>query len=771
MNPPRGWRRVLLAGVLLVLLVLVVGTGWIFGQVPRDRVAGLTPGRLSVADSAVGSWRVGVIEVTLDSEQLRVVDVERDLLVWQSQPGAAFALGILGEVEWEESLGSFWPDSRPDCVLADQEVRSVTDDSGRVEISGFVTGCGGEEREVLVEVGSAGRGDVRMEVSIALVDGTALVSGRSDGAGVHGFGEQFAPFDLSGRVLPIVVREQGVGRGEQPITVLADLTRGGAGGTEATTYAAWPSFVTEDVRGLALEPGEAGTHAFGVADLRDPGSVVLASWDPRMTARLTAAERPLDLLAARGDDTQRPSIPVLPGAVLAVQGGTKAVRQAVREVRRADGVLSAVWLQDWTGRRTTTFGEQLWWTWQLDAERYPGWDRLVADLALQDIDVLTYMNPFLVDLADKPLPTKPKAAAEAEAARNLYAEAAEAGYLVKDADGQPYQVELVGFDAALVDLTNPAAQDWYADVVAQEVLGLGVGDVAGFMADFGEGLPFDAVLARGQAELEHNRWPARWAETVREGCLRAGEPECLVWFRSGSAGMEADAPLFWAGDQLVTYGPEDGMASALLGMLSAGVSGWPLVHSDVGGYTSADAKVRDYVRPPEMNQRWAEMEAFGAFMRTHETNRPAENPQVYDPDGAPAFAAMTRLHAALAPYREAVLAEAVEDGVPALRHTWLQYPRSAAAQEPQADRQFFFGGSILVAPVLGEGQDRVDVAFPPGQWVHLLTGERYRGAKGGGTVSVPAPLGTPAAFVRTDDPERDDLLEMVAEARLGEQPG
>ena len=33
-----------------------------------------------------------------------------------------------------------------------------------------------------------------------------LASGRSAGAGVHGFGEQFTDFDLDGRLVPIVVR-------------------------------------------------------------------------------------------------------------------------------------------------------------------------------------------------------------------------------------------------------------------------------------------------------------------------------------------------------------------------------------------------------------------------------------------------------------------------------------------------------------------------------------------------------------------------------------
>src|SRR3546814_9576990 len=72
----------------------------------------------------------------------------------------------------------------------------------------------------------------------------------------------------------------------------------------------------------------------------------------------------------------------------------------------------------------------------------------------------------------------------------------------------------------------------------------------------------------------------------------AEKPDCVTWFRAGSAGMDEHASLFWNGDQLVDVGAEAGLASALLGTFSAGVSGWPLVHSDIGGYTSINAAIR-----------------------------------------------------------------------------------------------------------------------------------------------------------------------------------
>jgi len=745
------WPRLVGALVLSLVLIGALAILLLLDRVPRDDVEAVEPGRLVVSEQAVGEWFVGGVEVILGETGLRMVDPERDdLVVWESSPDRAFLMAVLGEVEWTEHRGYFWADTRHECELVDQDVRSATDDGGRLQISGVLSGCG-QQREFTINVLEGDvRGDVELDIVTRNVGALSLVSARTPNIGVHGFGEQFAPFDLSGTVTPLVVREQGVGRGEQPLTVLADVTNRGAGGTEQMTYAAWPSFVTGDVRGLALVPDAETSHAFAVADATASDRVVLTTWAPELRATLTADVDPLALVERRSAGETRPGLArwLGRGAVLGIQGGTEKVRRVVEDMQAAGTELSAVWLQDWTGQRQAQLGDRLWWTWQLDEQHYPEWDAMVNDLAEDGIRVLTYVNTWLVDPADK----------DDDSIRNLYSEAEGKGYLVTDPTGEVYLLDQGGFDAALVDLTNRDAREWYSAVIASEVLGQGAD---GFMADFGEGLPFDAVLADGDPALEHNRWPLLWARTVERACELAAKPSCVAWFRTGSAGMAEHAPMFWNGDQMVTYAPQDGMASALLGTFSAGVSGWHLTHSDVGGYTSINAQVRDYVRPPEMNQRWAEMEAFGVMMRTHEGNRPAENPQVYDTaESREAFARMTRLYAALAPYRQRVVKQAVETGAPALRHTWLQYPGTSAAE---SDRQFFFGPAILVAPVMAEGATSVDVALPPGTWVHLLTGERYDGDR---TASVQAPLGTPAAFVEATDPDAESILAMVAGAEL-----
>ena len=713
-------------------MIGAVGVPVVRSRIPHDRLDTVTPAALQVADSATGTFRIGVVDVVLDATKITISRDNR--ILYQSPTDRAFVTAGRGSVAWQEYRGYFWPRVRYQDRLDTQYVDRVHATSDTLIIGGRITGAG---KQVAYEISISPRTNgAALSINAPGVTSVVLVSGRTQDAGVHGFGEQFADFDLSGRLLPIVVREQGVGRGEQPLTALANLTRHGAGGNDQMTYAAWPSFVTDDLRGLRLDPRDISSYAFAVADTRNDERVAVELWAPRLTAEVTAAASPIRLVAAQQSGTTRPPLPgwATDGAIIGLQGGTAEVRCKLAVLSKAGARISGVWIQDWTGTRRTSFGDRLWWTWQTDRRLYPDWAQLIADLRQQGIRTTTYVNPWLVDAGLKDDPD----------IRNFQAEARRLGYLVSAPDGSPYRLNQGGFVAYLVDLTNPRARAWFARLIATTVLADGVD---GFMADFGENLPYDARLAHGSADTLHNQWPLLWAETVRDACRLAKRPDCLTWFRAGALGQDSVAPLFWNGDQLVDFSKHDGLESALLGTFSAGVSGWPLTYSDVGGYTSVDTPVRNYRRTPELLQRWAEYQAFGVMLRTHEGNQPTLNSQVYDSArSAAAFARMTRLYAALTPYRNEVITEAVRTGVPAVRHGWLVVPGTAAAR---IDTQFFLGDQLLVAPVLRAGASTVDVTLPPGRWVGLLSGISYPGNQ---TVTVPAPLGSPAAFLRAGDP-------------------
>lgn len=65
--------------------------------------------------------------------------------------------------------------------------------------------------------------------------------------------------------------------------------------------------------------------------------------------------------------------------------------------------------------------------------------------------------------------------------------------LVKDNNGNAYMVPNTAFDVGMLDLTHPKTATWFKQILLEMV----DDGVRGWMADFGEGLPVDAVLYSG----------------------------------------------------------------------------------------------------------------------------------------------------------------------------------------------------------------------------------------------------------------------------------
>ena len=71
-----------------------------------------------------------------------------------------------------------------------------------------------------------------LEVSMA-TDSTynrlVLTYGCREGEGFYGFGAQYSGFNMKGKVVPMFLSEQGVGRGLEPVTLILDSLSPGAG--------------------------------------------------------------------------------------------------------------------------------------------------------------------------------------------------------------------------------------------------------------------------------------------------------------------------------------------------------------------------------------------------------------------------------------------------------------------------------------------------------------------------------------------------------------
>jgi alpha-glucosidase len=611
--------------------------------------------------------------------------------------------------------------------------------------------CGGERAALgyILELVEVGQGQLGFTLSLADPQFNRAFLTYASNAEEHffGFGEQFTYFDLKGQRVPLFTSEQGIGRGGQPITTGANL-QAGAGGNWATTYIPMPFYITNQMRALMLE-----TTEYAVFDLRQNKRVQVQVWANELRGRILAGNTPAELIYAYSEyaGRMRP-LPdwMLGGAVIGMQGGTERVRQVWAQLKEAGTPIAAFWLQDWVGHRLTSFGKQLWWNWVLDDERYPGWAELTADLRAEGVRVMVYASPFLADASQKP-----------GVNRNLFQEAAAAGYLVQNAAGEPYLVQNTDFSAGMVDLTNPEAVAWFQGVLEENLVGIGA---SGWMADFGEGLPYDAVLFDGRRGAEyHNQYPVDWARLNREVADQFSGEEIVFFTRAGYTQSQKYSALFWEGDQMVSWDAQDGLQSAVTGLLSGGISGLAFNHSDIGGYTTITNPLMNYHRSQELLMRWMELAAFTTVYRTHEGNRPEDNAQFYsNAETLGQFTRLAKVYQAWEFYRRELVNEAAQTGLPVARAMFIQYPEDPRFWENDC-RQFMVGSELLAAPVLDKGAKTVKVKLPAGRWVHVWTGEVY---DGGGTVEVAAPMGSPAVFYLEGSAVGEAFVENLRAAGL-----
>jgi alpha-glucosidase len=178
------------------------------------------------------------------------------------------------------------------------------------------------------------------------------------------------------------------------------------------------------------------------------------------------------------------------------------------------------------------------------------------------------------------------------------------------------------------------------------------------------------------------------------------------------------------------------------------MSGFSLNHSDIGGYTSVSHPLLGRHRSEELLKRWMELNAFTAIYRTHESNRPEENIQVYSsPEMLEQFEQFARVYRAWGFYRKQLVQEAAATGLPIVRHMFVHYPDDPNVYDISYE-QFMVGDEFIVAPVLDPGATRVKAYLPAGRWVHLWTGQVYSNPNAGQTVTVEAPIGQPCVFYR-----------------------
>lgn len=620
------------------------------------------------------------------------------------------------------------------CLSAEIASLDFTKDQKAVTISGVFLDCKGvsfnlefeedpEEPEMLIMTGRCSEGD----------HGTnrLMIQGEMDPEELpFGFGIQFSKMHMKGQILSTFVREHGVTRGLQPWSFLINLSflYSGMAGQFHWSYCPSPVFSTSKVfRSFAVL-----SYEYSVFDFREEDSFRIAIWNPELVLSIGRSKNMKEALTLLTTKTGR--MPAMPewvdnGVILGVQGGTNIVEEIVWNVVEREVPISALWIQDWSGKVLTGEAMRVLWNWKRNSEIYPDWHQLQEDLKSLDIKFLNYVNPYCVEVQKK----------QGEDGiideMSLCERAEEEGYLLLDSNKSHLSQKSISINFKTIDLLQSKARDWYKNWIIDHVIR--EPNSKGFMADFGENLPIDAEVPKYNSG-EHNKFPVLWAEVVR-GAINTiesqeGAEKILSFARSGYRESPKYAKNFWVGDQLQTWDEYSGMKSALTGMLTGGVSGFTLIHGDIGGYVTLP--VPGVGRTQEMMIRWIQLMAFSSCMRTHEGTLPKKVVQAYSDEQVLAILKKYgRVFVALKEKRREILREATESGIPLMRPMYLEFPEAQGVYA--IEDQFMYGDSVLVAPVLWGNVDSIQVYFPKiderrrkeagGFWVSLVSGEEIEG--------------------------------------------
>ena len=316
-------------------------------------------------------------------------------------------------------------------------------------------------------------------------------------------------------------------------------------------------------------------------------------------------------------------------------------------------------------------------------------------------------------------------------------------YAVSDGNGGQYRIPESGWfgNSLLLDFTNPSAVDWWMS--KRNYLFDDIG-IDGVKTDGGEMVwRKETSFSNGSTDVSmRNAYPNTYIKGYND-FVKEKTGEGITFSRSGTSGVQS-AGAFWAGDQASSF---SAFRDAVSAGLSAGVSGIPFWSWDLAGFTGNFPSA-------ELYKRSTQMAAFAPIMQFHSEKAnptPSEerspwNVQARTGDNTvmPMFRKYTNTRMNLLPYIYSEAQGSANGSGALMRAMFLDHPEDENTYD--LGEQYMFGRSLLVAPVLWEGQTNKDVYLPAGDWIDFWHNAL---SAGGGTRSYYADVNSIPVYVKS----------------------
>lgn len=229
----------------------------------------------------------------------------------------------------------------------------------------------------------------------------------------------------------------------------------------------------------------------------------------------------------------------------------------------------------------------------------------------------------------------------------------------------------------------------------------------------------------GSRERVHNIYALLMARCLSDGQRSHARDRVFTLSFAGYSGMQRYGVVTWSGDVDPSW---QVLKEQVVVGQQMSLSGQPYWTTDGGGYVAYE------FYNPELLVRWLQWGAFCPVFRAH-SKRPQNEPWTYGPGWETLTRETIELRYRMLPYLYALCHECHRTGLPPVRPMVMAFGEDRQAVD--AETQFMFGGSLLVAPILEEGGRSREVYLPAGRWTCWWTGRMF---DGGTTLMAFAPL-------------------------------
>jgi len=367
-----------------------------------------------------------------------------------------------------------------------------------------------------------------------------------------------------------------------------------------------------------------------------------------------------------------------------------------------------------------------WWTnmgdFHFDPKRYADPKGMVDQLHAENVHIMFSIWPYFYPGSD------------------VYADMDRKGYFIDRTKSKAYHPQ----GMAVYDPTNPAARDYYWNLVDNALVKIGAD---AFWMDTTEpeteGQEENVLtynkLAIGNGARYANIFPLETTADVYDGQRKATDQKRVyILSRSAYAGDQRYGVTAWSGDLVADW---ETFRRQIPAGLNFELSGLPYWTTDIGGFVSSNPNDPAY---RELYIRWFEYGTFCPIFRTHGTRTTNQNELwSYGPEAQKTLAAFDRLRYQLMPYTYSVAWKTTNEAYTPMRPLVMDFRTDVRAQN--TGDEFLYGPSILVAPVTEPGATTRHLYLPAAKWYDFWTGAAV---EGGRAVDAPAPIDRIPLYVR-----------------------